>query len=654
MRNPNIASLDRFSNETLADELIRHFKKRHYARQEQTKDLSKILSPLLRSVKQNVPKEKLPKYIATAMRRPKKQVVIKNIGNLKLAHLKNSLNYVITNAKQSTLDKLDSDLANSHLENAINYAGASAVSIIDENGNVIDDSKSILKAWADDCKNQKANANLAWHLAFSIDESITDENLSILQKSVKEALDMRFCGEYKYMIAIHAHQNKPHCHAIINKTNKYTKYKLHFDSRNEIKDFFFDLREHFKSALGFYSKGKMIYDNSYAYERDSYTKKLNELESINLRDFASNKAFDFDSYMDKIIGDLRKKESNLNHSKEAFEMQIGKLMNEYRALAKSSNAVSLVENPKFDELRELVLEKSKIYKYNNRQIKKVTSDIESIKLFNQTIRNSLSGMSLLKQKETLIKGFKWKRNIGLEMAKKISLLESEVKYLKKHHKENSISIISSFNSNIKRLNAKSSLFVLVPMQYNIIKYKNALESFEMADDSKKSELDSNKNRCEALINNRLDFLLQSLQSALEKQDSVDEKYLKRFAKNMDFIIKEIGYGVNFLSKNNEARFKNLCKQYRFNQNLAQNLIKESDLEPIAESSIDSAPSKAEIQEKSMESKEKTQDITPNQTNNALDSNKAILSSESNTKSHKQNTKGKESAKEFNKSRVDIE
>ena len=62
------------------------------------------------------------------------------------------------------------------MENAINYAGATAVSIIDENGNVIDDSKSILKAWADDCKNQKANANLAWHLAFSIDEPITDEN----------------------------------------------------------------------------------------------------------------------------------------------------------------------------------------------------------------------------------------------------------------------------------------------------------------------------------------------------------------------------------------------------------------------------------------------------------------------------------------------
>lgn len=651
MRNPNVASLDRFSNETLADELIRHFKKRHYARQERTKDLSKILSPLLRSVKQNVPKEKLPKYIATAMRRPKKQVVIKNIGNLKLAHLKNSLNYVITNAKQSTLD---SDLANSHLENAINYAGATAVSIIDENGNVIDDSKSILKAWADDCKNQKANANLAWHLAFSIDEPITDENLSILQKSVKEALDMRFCGEYKYMIAIHAHQNKPHCHAIINKTNKYTKYKLHFDSRNEIKDFFFDLREHFKSALLGNSRGKMLYDNSYAYQRDSYNKKLKELEKINLDEFSSNKAFDFESYMDKILLDLRKKQNILNENKQAFESQIMELIKQREVLAKGNDIISLIDNHKYNELRDIILQKGKTYQLNAKVLNKIKSDIESIKLFNQTIRNNLSSMSALQQKESLIKSFRKNRNVSKEVISKILLLEQEINLLKKHQQENSISIISSFNSNIKRLNAKSSLFVLVPMQDNIIKYKNALESFEMADDSKKKELDSNKNRCEVLINNRLDFLLQSLQSALEKQDSIDEKYLKRFAKNMDFMIKEIGYGINFLSAQDEVKFKNLCQTYRYNKKLAQSLIKESDLELNEVSNIDSAPSKAEIQEKSMESKEKTQDITPNQTNNALDSNKAILSSESNTKSHKQNTKGKESAKEFNKSRVDIE
>lgn len=76
----------------------------------------------LSKIRQSIPKENLGKYMATAMRRPKKQVVIKNIGNLKASHLKNSLNYVITNAKQSALDSSQDsqdNLSNSHLQNAI-------------------------------------------------------------------------------------------------------------------------------------------------------------------------------------------------------------------------------------------------------------------------------------------------------------------------------------------------------------------------------------------------------------------------------------------------------------------------------------------------------------------------------------------------------
>ena len=64
------------------------------------------------------------------------------------------------------------------------------------------------------------------------------------------------------------------------------------------------------------------------------------------------------------------------------------------------------------------------------------------------------------------------------------------------------------------------------------------ENGDIVDNSKSIlnswRLDSNKQRIETLIQNRLDFLLQSLQSALEKQDEVDEKYLKRFAKNYVF------------------------------------------------------------------------------------------------------------------------
>ena len=613
MRNPNIANFDRFDKETLADELLRHFKKRAYQRQEKTKNLSQILQPLMRVTKEfqfAMPKSAYAK--ALKVKRPNKQVVIKNIGNLKLNHLQNSLNYVITNSKKSAQDEID----NSHLANALDYATSTAISVIDENGDIVDNSKSILDSWADDLKNQKANANLAWHLAFSIDEPVTDENLAILQKSVQETLDISLGGSYKYIIAIHAHQNKPHCHAIINKTHIYSKKKLHFDSRDEIKDFFFNMREHFKSALLGNSMGKLVYDNSYAFERDSYSKKLQELEQINLQDFSANKSFDFDSYMDKILLDLRKKESLLNHNKEVFKSQLVDLMEKRKEMLKNDEIISLIDNPKYNELCDIIIQKGKAYDLNIKTIKKITSDLESIKLFSQTIRNNLSSMSFLKQKETLIKSFKRSRNISKDAINKILLLEQEIKLLKKHQKENSISIISSFGSNIKKLNAKSNLFILVPMQENLVKYKNALKSFEISDDSKNKELDSNKQRIETLIQNRLDFLLQSLQSALEKQDEIDEKYLKRFAKNLDFMIKEIGYGVNFLSAQDESRFKNLCKIYRFNKNLANNLIKDNIVEPSAESIIDSTPKGKQIDKDLSQS---LQDSLQN-TENTLDSN----------------------------------
>lgn len=146
------------------------------------------------------------------------------------------------------------------------------------------------------------------------------------------------------------------------------------------------------------------------------------------------------------------------------------------------------------------------------------------------------------------------------------------------------------------------------------------ENGDIVDNSKSIldswRLDSNKQRIETLIQNRLDFLLQSLQSALEKQDEIDEKYLKRFAKNMDFMIKEIGYGVNFLSTQDESRFKNLCKIYRFNKNLANNLIKDSIVEPSAESIIDSTPKGKQIDKDLSQS---LQDSLQN-TENTLDSN----------------------------------
>ena len=108
---------------------------------------------------------------------------------------------------------------------------------------------------------------------------------------------------------------------------------------------------------------------------------------------------------------------------------------------------------------------------------------------------------------------------------------------------------------------------------------------------------------------------------------------------MDFMIKEIGYGVNFLSAQDESRFKNLCKTYRFNKNLAKNLIKDSIAEPSAETNIDSTPQGKQIAKDLSQSLQNLQ--SPE---NALDS------THSKSASPKQTIPSKES----NKSRGDIE
>lgn len=100
---------------------------------------------------------------------------------------------------------------------------SSSFNVLDENRNKVQDSAMVLQSWSDDFISSKANANLAWHLVFSIDEAVNKENIEILLKSTLDSLDISLNGEYKFIAAIHSHQNKPHCHIIVNKTNIFSK-----------------------------------------------------------------------------------------------------------------------------------------------------------------------------------------------------------------------------------------------------------------------------------------------------------------------------------------------------------------------------------------------------------------------------------------------
>ena len=125
------------------------------------------------------------------------------------------------------------------------------------------EAREILQDWSKDFS-KKASAKEAWHLCFSIKEEVNPHNISALQQSVQEVLAKNFYA-YKYVSVIHTHQNNPHIHVLINKNNLFTHKKLHFQTREEIKNLFNMLREDFAMALN--CNGNLNYHNAYRFEK---------------------------------------------------------------------------------------------------------------------------------------------------------------------------------------------------------------------------------------------------------------------------------------------------------------------------------------------------------------------------------------------------
>lgn len=205
----------------------------------------------------------------------KKQVVIKNIGNMKRSHLSNALGYCLKNSALSALlleSNLDSGLAFNHLSELVGY-------------------EQILDDWSKDFS-KHPNVNEALHLVFSLNEVPSQSALEILQCAVRESMQANM-PEYKWVMIPHSHQNRPHIHVIINKTNIFSKKKLHFSSKLEIAEFFHILREDFVQNLFTYSQGRLDYTNE-TMSKDFRVNLLRDREAV-LDEIAKESAHTHDS-----------------------------------------------------------------------------------------------------------------------------------------------------------------------------------------------------------------------------------------------------------------------------------------------------------------------------------------------------------------------
>lgn len=215
-----------------------------------------------------------------------KNVLIKNIGNMKLKHLKNALDYAIKNSDDGFAFNEDFERVNV---------------------------QDILDDWKYDF-DTKRDLNEAMHLVFSLKEEATNkEVMHALLISTFETMKNGF-SDYKFALIPHTHQKRPHIHIILNKNNQLTDKKLRFSGRSDCRDFFNSLREDFAYNIGLFSDGRM----QYQYTNEPNLRILDKLEQQIQQIKSEVDYFDYDALMKQVLSDL-----NFNYQKLSKDNVLG-------------------------------------------------------------------------------------------------------------------------------------------------------------------------------------------------------------------------------------------------------------------------------------------------------------------------------------------
>ncbi|GAA8082285.1 relaxase/mobilization nuclease domain-containing protein [Helicobacter pylori] len=232
------------------------------------------------------------------LREPQKQVVIKNIGNMTRLHSKRAMDYT---AKHG-------ELVRDEFFNEVNY-------------------NDIAEQWNEQfeklLENKSRVKNCTLHLVFSIDENCNEKNLKALELSVYQTLTNTLGYDYPFIMKLHTHQNNPHVHVIINKTNKITNKQLRFHSKDSCKEFYHTLRETFKDYLFANSKGELQYSNTpniYKAIKDVET----ELDTLE-KQARNNKSFRHENYFYKVLGSATSQIESLKKRENALSDHLDSL-----------------------------------------------------------------------------------------------------------------------------------------------------------------------------------------------------------------------------------------------------------------------------------------------------------------------------------------
>lgn len=509
-------------------------------------------------------------HSSTSHTHHRNKIIIKNIGNMKRTHLHNALSYTIEKSYQESMNIFDdmdfhTELLSQHKKCAIDYLGNFVG--VDE----------ILKDWQKDFSSNK-NTNEALHLVFSLNEIHSPTIMEILLQSAQNTLQSHF-AEYKYILVPHAHQNKPHIHIIINKTNIFSKKKLHFNSKQECAAFYDSLREDFKQNLFVLSNGKLDYSNDVKVNRDFLRQhldsKLENLDKFNTsnanKDDSIEQDVRFFATYKKAINSLNAKIKSLYSANEILKQEMWQTSRHLKNVekkikeleSKGINPTQLKEKRLllFDELSHAKNQMNK----NERKANVLREHMKRFLDWEDTYKSFSHHFTLLNKKKSILSSFKsYERYLPLDVIDTLKHFKRDIAQFENTLGTNIEKMSSGIIAEVTNYNHKSN--ALSKKLSHLLHYKHIVSTLTFPQNN---ALESKKKECIDTLECNAQSLLQAIKQrmidinahlALTKEDleqslAIEHKDIKRIAylhKKCNFLLKEQQVCERTLHKHNIA------------------------------------------------------------------------------------------------------
>ncbi|PAF52951.1 hypothetical protein BKH42_08565 [Helicobacter sp. 13S00482-2] len=428
----------------------------------------------------------------------RKNIVIKNIGNLDQKHLRNALDYVLRNSEDKIAINEDFEFKT--------Y-------------------KEVLLDWEEDFSNNESTKE-AMHLVFSLKEPHSKIIMEILKKSVYETMRNNF-REYQFVLIPHSHQNNPHIHCIVNKTNTWTRNKLRFAKKSDCREFFFKLKEDFKNEVYCNSGGKLDYKNDVRLKFDHL---LKEFDTIN----EQSKKFNHRGFYSQSLKDLNKHHFRVKNNIVNLELKVIKLY-------KSQNNIGLNS---LEIKNKIQILQNRIIK-NNQKLKEIEDNMKKLLDWDQNFNNFTKSFNLFEKKKILYDSIvKMKPYASKTLFANLNLLEKHLKQEKNYIQEGLDDIYKGFDKNIF-LNEKSNMFALNKKYRQLKNYGRMLKEIENSNSNEAiSKAQIKEKEVLDLMNSRIKRLL-GIYKSIHREAKEQEKKLQTFDQ---YPLKEVDEMLELASK----------------------------------------------------------------------------------------------------------